>query len=326
MARRRRGVPVHGWLVLDKPYGMTSSQAVGAVRRLTGAAKVGHGGTLDPLATGILPIALGEATKTVAWAMAGRKTYRFRLRWGEARATDDAEGDVVGTSPVRPTAEAILAALPGFIGTIMQVPPAFSALKLDGKRAYALARAGEAVVLAPRPVEIAALRLVGQSDGDHAEFEMVTGKGAYVRALGRDLAAALGTLAYVAALRRTAVGPFTLDRAISLENLGPLGHSPAAFEHLLPIETALDDIPALALTEAEAQRLRHGQPVIPLLPAEQARLAQLGDGALIQATTGTMLVALAEVSAGWLRPLRVINLRAGDPDVDHGRTQARIDS
>jgi tRNA pseudouridine55 synthase len=308
MARRRGGVPIHGWIALDKPYGMSSSQAVGAVRRITGAAKVGHGGTLDPLATGILPIALGEATKTVAWAMAGRKTYEFRLRWGEARSTDDAEGEIVAISAARPSAAEILAALPRFTGTISQVPPAFSALKLGGKRAYALARSGEEVTLEPRQVEIASLRLVALPDADHADFAMVTGKGAYVRALGRDLAVALGTVAYVAALRRVAVGPFTLDRAISLDKLEGLGHSPAAFEHLLPLETALDDIPALALTEAEAHRLRHGQPVIPLLPAEQARLAQLGDGALIRANLGDVLVALAEIAGDALRPVRVINL------------------
>jgi tRNA pseudouridine55 synthase len=307
MGRRRGGRPIHGWVVLDKPFGLSSSQAVGAVRRITGAAKAGHGGTLDPLATGVLPIALGEATKTVAWAMAGRKTYRFTLRWGEGRETDDAEGAVVGTSVVRPDAAAIMAALPGFTGTILQIPPAYSAIKLGGQRAYKLARAGAEVELAPRPVEIAALRLVGQPDPDHAEFEMETGKGAYVRALGRDLAIALGTLAHVSALRRVAVGPFTLERAISLDNLAALDHSAAAFGHLLPIETALDDIPALALTEAEAHRLRHGQSVVPLLAADRARIDQLGTGAMVRATTGQTLVALAEIVAGGLRPVRVIN-------------------
>ena len=307
MARKRRGTPIHGWIVLDKPLGLSSSQAVGAVRRITGAAKAGHGGTLDPLATGVLPIALGEATKTVAWAMAGRKTYRFTLCWGEARDTDDAEGTVIGTSAVRPDSAAIVAVLPGFTGIIQQAPPAYSAIKLGGQRAYKLARAGAEVELAPRPVEIAALRLVGQSDPDHAEFEMETGKGAYVRALGRDLAIALGTLAYVSALRRLAVGPFTLERAISLDNLAALDHSAAAFGHLLPIETALDDIPALALTEAEAHRLRHGQSVVPLLAADRARIDQLGTGAMVRATTGQTLVALAEIVAGGLRPVRVIN-------------------
>jgi tRNA pseudouridine55 synthase len=307
MGRRRGGRPIHGWVILDKPLGLSSSQAVGAVRRITGAAKAGHGGTLDPLATGVLPIALGEATKTVAWAMAGRKTYRFTLRWGEGRDTDDAEGAVVATSAVRPDAAAIAAALPAFTGTILQTPPVYSAIKLGGQRAYKLARAGAEVALAPRPVEIATLRLVGQVDADHAEFEMETGKGAYVRALGRDLAIVLGTLAYVSALRRLAVGPFTLERAISLDNLAALDHSAAAFGHLLPIETALDDIPALALTEAEAHRLRHGQSVVPLLAADRARIDQLGTGAMVRATTGQTLVALAEIVAGGLRPVRVIN-------------------
>ncbi|MBV9523115.1 MAG: tRNA pseudouridine(55) synthase TruB, partial [Alphaproteobacteria bacterium] len=200
MARRRRGNPVHGWIVLDKPLGMSSSRAVGAVRRLMDAQKAGHGGTLDPLATGILPIALGEATKTVTWAMAGSKTYRFRLRWGEARTSDDAEGALVATSAVRPGEAAIAAALPRFTGTILQTPPAYSALKLGGRRAYDMARAGEAVVLAAREIEIAALRFLGHSDPDHGDFEAVTGKGAYIRALGRDIAEALGTLAHICAL------------------------------------------------------------------------------------------------------------------------------
>jgi tRNA pseudouridine55 synthase len=301
-------MPVHGWLVLDKPFGMTSSRAVDAVRRLLDAAKAGHGGTLDPLATGILPIALGEATKTVAWAMAGRKTYRFTLRWGEARATDDAEGAVTATSDLRPDPAAIAAVLPRFIGTIQQLPPAYSALKLGGERAYDLARRGASFELAARPAEIFALRLLGRIDDDHAELEVETGKGVYVRSLGRDIAVALGTVAHIAALRRLAVGAFTLERAISLDKLEALRHSAAVFEHLLPIETALDDIPALALTEAEAHRLRHGQTVVPLLAVDQARLDELGNGALVRATTGDTLVALTEVSAGGLRPVRVLNL------------------
>jgi tRNA pseudouridine55 synthase len=308
MGRRKGGTPVHGWLVLDKPFGMSSSRAVGAVRHLLGAAKAGHGGTLDPLATGILPIALGEATKTVAWAMAGRKTYRFTLRWGEARATDDAEGAVTATSEARPGAAEIAAVLPRFTGTIQQVPPAYSTLNLAGERAYDLARRGETVELAPRTAEIFALRLLGLIDEDHAEFEVETGKGVYVRSLGRDIALALGTVAHIAALRRLAVGRFTLERAISLDKLEALRHSAAVFEHLLPIETALDDIPAMALTEAEAHRLRHGQSVVPLLAADQARLDELGIGALVRATAGETLVALTEVSAGGLRPVRVLNL------------------
>jgi tRNA pseudouridine55 synthase len=293
--------------VLDKPLGMSSSQAVGAVRRLLGAAKAGHGGTLDPLATGVLPIALGEATKTVAWAMAGRKTYRFAVRWGEARDTDDGEGRVVATSPVRPDPQAIAAALPGFTGDIAQRPPAYSAIKVAGARAYDLARGGGEVELAPRMVTVERLDLVGVPGPDEAEFEALVGKGTYVRALARDIAATLGTCGYVTALRRLSVGPFTAERAISLDNLAALGHIAAASEHLLPIETALDDIPALALTEAEAHRLRCGQAVTPLRPSDRARIDQLGDGATICATTGGTLVALVEVAAGGLRPVRVLN-------------------
>jgi tRNA pseudouridine55 synthase len=308
MARKRRGQPIHGWLVLDKPLGMSSTQAVAAVRRLLDAAKAGHGGTLDPLATGVLPIALGEATKTVAWAMAGRKTYRFTVRWGEARDTDDSEGRVTATSPVRPSQAAIEAALDGFIGTTAQRPPAYSALKVGGERAYDLAREGAVVTLAPRLVDIHALRLLARHDEDQAEFEAVVGKGTYIRALARDLGANLGSVAHIAALRRLAVGRFRAEDAISLENLAALGHSAPASGHLLPIETALDDIPALALSEAEAHRLRCGQTVTPLRPDDRARIEQLGDGATVRATTGGKLVAIAGIAAGALRPVRVLNL------------------
>jgi tRNA pseudouridine55 synthase len=308
MGRRRSGRPIHGWLILDKPPGMSSARAVALVRRLVDAAKAGHGGTLDPLATGVLPIALGEATKTVAWAMAQQKTYRFTLRWGEARDSDDAEGRLTDTSAVRPDRAALAVVLPRFVGRLSQRPPDFSALKLTGERAYDLARAGTAVVLAPRPVEIEGLRLVDVPDIDHAEFEAVVGKGTYIRALARDLGQALGTLAHVTALRRLAVGRFRVEGAISLDNLATLGHSAAASGHLLPIETALDDIPALALTEAEADRLRCGQAVMPLRPSDRARIDQLGDGATVCATTGGKLVAVARTVAGGLQPVRVLNL------------------
>jgi tRNA pseudouridine55 synthase len=287
---------------------MSASQAVGAVRRRLDAAKAGHGGTLDPLATGVLPIALGEATKTVAWAMDGRKGYRFTVRWGEARDTEDAEGKVIATSAVRPDRAAIAAVLPRFCGTILQRPPAYSALKLDGRRAYELARAGQTVELAPRPVDILSLRLVGTPDADQAEFEASVGKGTYIRALARDLGETLGTCAYVAALRRVSVGRFTLDQAISLDKLEILGHSAAASEHLLPLETALDDIPALALTEAEAYALRCGQAVTLLRPSDRAQIDEIGDGRTVCATSGGKLVALVEIVAGGLRPVRVMNL------------------
>jgi tRNA pseudouridine55 synthase len=286
---------------------MSSSRAVGAVRRCLDAAKAGHGGTLDPLATGVLPIALGEATKTVAWAMDGRKTYRFTVQWGEARDTDDGEGEVVARSAVRPGPTAIAAMLPRFEGAISQRPPVYSALKLGGQRAYALARQGEAVAPAARVVEIEKLDLIDVFDTDHATFEARVGKGTYIRALARDLGEALGTCAYVTALRRTSVGRFTLDNAISLEKLAELGHSAAASEHLLPLETALDDIPALALTEAEAFALRRGQAVTLLRPEDRARIDDIGDGRTIYATSSGKPVALVEIVAGGLRPVRVLN-------------------
>ncbi|HEY3918086.1 MAG TPA: tRNA pseudouridine(55) synthase TruB [Stellaceae bacterium] len=307
MARKPRGQPVHGWVILDKPLGMSSSRAVGAVRRLFDAAKAGHGGTLDPLATGVLPIALGEATKTVAYAMAGRKTYRFTLRWGEARSTDDGEGAVVAESPLRPSRDQILAALPAFRGEIAQRPPDFSAIKCGGARAYALARRGDMPELAPRPVEIACLELLATPEADHADFEAEVGKGTYIRALGRDLGQALGCYAHVTALRRLAVGPFTLDGAISLDKLAAMRHSPAASGHLLPIETALDDIPALALSGEEAEALRCGRVVTPLRPSDRARIDLLEDGATIRATSDGRLVALAAIDKGLIRPVRVMN-------------------
>jgi len=308
MARRRKGRPVNGWVVLDKPLGMTSTQAVAAVRRLLDAAKAGHGGTLDPLATGILPIALGEATKTVSYVMGGRKIYRFTVRWGEARSTDDAEGPVTAVSDRRPSRAEIETVLPGFQGEISQTPPAFSAIKVEGERAYDLARAGEAVDLAPRLVWIERLTLLRQLDADHAEFEAVTGKGVYMRSLARDLALALGTVGHVSALRRIAVGPFTESQAISLESLKALGHIPAASGQLLPVEAALDDIPALPLTDAEALRLRSGQSVGLLRASDRERLGAIRSGDLVCAMAGGKPVALARWEAGDLRPVRVLNL------------------
>ncbi len=305
---KRRGKPIHGWLIIDKPLGLSSAGVVGKVRRLTGAAKVGHGGTLDPLASGVLPVALGEATKTVAYAMNGTKNYRFTIRWGEARTTDDAEGEVTETSPVRPTPADIDDVLPGFIGDIEQIPPAFSAVKVEGKRAYALARAEIPVELEPRRVRIDEFRLIDRPDDDHAEFEVVSGKGAYMRSLARDLALALGTVGYVSALRRIAVGPFHEKDAISLDNLAALGHSAPLSELLLPVETALDDIPALALTEAEGWSLRHGQPVPAIPVVTRSSVSRLDPGAVICAMSGGKPVALAQITGAEIRPLRVLNL------------------
>ena len=308
MAARRRGEKVDGWLVLDKPAGMTSTQAVGAVRRLFQAAKAGHGGTLDPLATGLLPIALGEATKTVPYIMDGLKTYRFTLRFGEARSTDDAEGEVTARSDLRPMDAAICQALPPFCGRIQQRPPAFSALKVDGQRAYDLARAGETVELASREILIERFELLERPDPDHAVFEVCSGKGAYMRSLARDLALALGTVGHVAALRRIAVGPFSEADSISLDSLRALGHSPAASRHLLPVATALDDIPALAVTDSEASRLRCGQSVGPIRRQDLERIGHFGSGAIFCAKSGGLPVALVRLEAGDLRPVRVLNL------------------
>jgi tRNA pseudouridine55 synthase len=292
---------VDGWVVLDKPLGMGSTTAVGRVRWLFGAAKAGHGGTLDPLATGILPIALGEATKTVPFVMDGRKEYRFTLCFGEARSTEDAEGEVTATSPARPTDEAIRAALPAFTGEIDQMPPAFSALKIDGERAYDLARAGKPVDLKMRKVAVERLELLGRPDADHADFVVGCGKGTYIRSLGRDLALALGTVGYLSALRRTVAGPFREEGAISLPKLEALGHIPPLLGALAPVATALDDIPALALTEAQADRLRQGQPVILTRDAPPS-------GALVRAECGQKLVALVRSDGVSLQPVRVFNL------------------
>src|SRR6266850_929996 len=296
--RKREKRDVNGWLILDKPIGMTSTHAVSVAKRLYSARRAGHGGTLDPLATGLLPIALGEATKTVSYVMDGRKVYRFTACWGEARSTDDAEGPVTARSDRRPSQAEIEAALPRFQGEISQVPPIFSAIKVEGERAYDLARAGETVDLAARLIWIERLTLVGQPDADHAEFEVVSGKGAYMRSLARDLALALGTVGHVSALRRIAVGPFTESQAISLESLKALGHIPPASGHLLPVEAALDDIPALPLTDAEALRLRSGQSVGLLRASDRERLGAIRSGDLVCAMAGGKPVALARLEAG----------------------------
>jgi tRNA pseudouridine55 synthase len=303
--------------VLDKPVGISSAKAVAEARRAFNANKTGHGGTLDPLASGILPLAFGEATKTVAYAMAGPKSYRFTLRFGTATATDDVEGEVVARSDVRPSGDAILAVLPRFTGAIDQVPPVYSALKVAGERAYRLARGGAAVTLAARTVEVDTLTLVARPDSDHAEFAVSCGKGFYIRSLARDLAAALGTVGHVSALRRTRVGPFHEGHALALAKLQELGHSPAAFERLLPIETVLDDIPALAITEGEAKRLRQGQAVAALDTGAGPRWhpgkshpdkGYPDEGTIFLAMADGKPVALARIERGCVRPVRVLNL------------------
>jgi tRNA pseudouridine55 synthase len=305
MAKKQR-TPVHGWLILDKPYGMTSTQAVGKVRFLFNAEKAGHGGTLDPLASGLLPIALGEATKTVSYAMDGRKVYRFTACWGEERTTDDLEGEVSATSDLRPMQSEIESILPRFTGEIMQAPPAFSAIKVDGERAYDLARAGETVELAERPILIEALRLVDVPDRDHATFEVTCGKGTYIRSLARYMGRALGTAAHVTMLRRVAVGPFTEDHMISLENLTELGHKApggdAKTGALLPIETVLDGIPALAIDDEQARRLKLGQAV--LLRGANAPIAE--DAVLVM--SGGKPLGIGTIVQGSLKPKRLFNL------------------
>ncbi len=353
---KRRGDKIDGWFNLDKPVGWGSTQALAKVRRLFGAAKAGHGGTLDPLASGVLPIALGEATKTVQWVMDGAKTYRFTIAFGTATATDDREGAVVAESAVRPSDAAVVAALAGFTGTISQRPPAFSALKIDGERAYDLARAGELVALAHRDVRIEALRLVARPSADQAELEVACGKGTYVRSLARDIALAVGTVGHVAVLRRTRCGPFAVADAIGLEALeaamavappgvppgdanslceaAGIGHRPALHGLLRPVATALDDIPAVALTDQQASRLSGGlalpmaailrpafapggpgdpfSPIGTMSPAEGSAgpatptVAARSD--VVKVMAGDRLVAIARIDGDWLKPVRVLNL------------------
>ena len=314
MARRKKGDPVSGWVCLDKPYDLTSTSAVSRVRRIFNAQKAGHAGTLDPLATGVLPIALGEATKTVPFLMDADKTYRFVIAWGRTTATFDREGETTATSDVRPSPEAVAAALRAFVGEIEQIPPAFSAIKVDGERAYDLARAGETVELKARPVTIHAARVIAVPDADHIEIEMDCGKGTYVRAVVRDLAEALGACGHVDQLRRTRVGGFTEDRAIGLESLEDFGHKARLSEALLPVETALDDIPALAVTDEDAFRLKQGRPIV-LVPRQiEALKARLTPGSrTVSAMSGGVVVALCEMRAGRLEPSRVFHLdQSGD--------------
>ena len=316
MGRRKKGDDVSGWVVLDKPDDMTSTHAVAAVRRIFNAQKAGHAGTLDPLASGILPIALGEATKTVPWLMEAKKTYLFTIKWGVSTDTQDREGKAVATSGVRPTPEAIRAALPAFIGEIEQIPPQFSAVKVDGERAYDLARAGEAVELEPRQVTVYEAELVGTEGDDLATFRFRSGKGFYIRALVRDLAAKLGAEGHVWRLRRTAVGPFSEAESVTLDDLQLLGQKGAASERLKPVETALDDIPALAINGEDAFKLRQGRPIVLLPHVVETLKPQFRDrfiGGVDASRAAIALyegkaVALGDVRAGRFEPSRVFNI------------------
>ncbi len=300
MARRRKGEKVDGWIIIDKPLGISSAKVVGSVKFHTKAQKVGHGGTLDPLASGILPIGLGEATKTMPYIVDASKEYAFTVQWGTATDSDDKEGTITETGGRIPERAEIEAILSDFTGAIEQIPPAYSAIKIDGQRAYKLARDGQEVELKPRTVEIQSLTLTECNvETSEASFHVTCGKGTYVRSLGRDIAKALGTCAHITVLRRVRVGPFTLDKAISLEKLEELGHSARAADTLLPITTALDDIPVLAVTEMEAQEIKFGRS----FPASKAKQ----DGTYVLMADDVPL-ALAEASDDIIRPLRVFNM------------------
>ena len=310
MGRRKKGEIVNGWVCLDKPFGMGSTEAVSKVRRLFDAQKAGHAGTLDPLASGILPVALGEATKTVPFMMEAQKVYRFTLNWGISTDSLDREGEITGRSDVRPDVEAVRAALPSFTGEIDQVPPQFSAIKVDGQRAYDLAREGTDFELASRRVMIHEATVSDAPDADHVELTIRTGKGVYVRSLARDLASVLGAEGHVSALRRERVGPFSTENAVTLDFLTDLVHRDAASEGLLPVATALDDIPELAVTDQDAFSLRQGRPIV-LLPRQVETLkGRLRDGSrTVSAFQGQTLVALGQLRAGRLEPDRVFNLQ-----------------
>ena len=302
--RRHKGREVSGWLCLDKAAGQTSTQAVASVKRLFNAAKAGHAGTLDPLATGALPIALGEATKTVPFVQDGSKLYRFTVRWGVETDSDDAEGAVTATAAERPARAAIEALLPAFTGDIMQRPPAYSALKIDGERAYDLARGGQEVVLDERPVSIRRLELVDVPDADHAVFEAECGKGTYVRALARDLGRQLGCLGHVVALRRLSVGPFDEDALVPLETLIAAreeGDAASLDRFLAPLGRALAAIPEVPVSGNDVARVRRGQSV--LLRGRDAPAA----AAVAHATHAGETIALGEISEGAFHPRRVFH-------------------
>ena len=305
--RTKRGRPLNGWLIIDKPPGMTSTDVVNRVKRGFDAQKAGHGGTLDPLATGVLPIAFGHATKTVPYVMDGTKLYRFTLRLGDARDTDDADGATIATSPVRPTDEQLRAALPALTGDIMQVPPVYSAIKVAGERAYDMAREGRAPDLPPRPARVDRFELIERVDEDTAVFEVQSGKGVYMRSLARDLALACGTVGHIAALRRLRVGPFLEAQAISLDKCTASADTPRASpDLLLPVATALADIPALALTETEAFGLSQGQAISLVDLMGRIPPAANPDGGLARAMAGTRVIGLCRLEEGWLKPERLL--------------------
>lgn len=315
-ARKRKGLPVHGWLAIDKPLEMTSTQVVGRLKRLFNAQKAGHGGTLDPLADGILPIAFGEATKTSQWAMDCDKEYVFTICWGVSTDTQDREGAVTRQSDARPDAASIEAVLANYIGTISQVPPKYSAIKVDGARAYDLAREGEAFELKARDIKVYEADLVSLPDHDHATIRVRTGKGFYVRSFARDLAADLGVEGHVCKLRRTRVGALDETNALRLEDIERWADTADDLKSLLmPVETVLDSLPSVTINAGEAADLRHGREII-LLPhivekwrEDQARLAiDDADDRTALAMCGETAIAIGEVRVGRFKPHRVFQL------------------
>ncbi|PCI61065.1 MAG: tRNA pseudouridine(55) synthase TruB [Kordiimonadales bacterium] len=304
MARKRKGDKIDGWLIVDKGLGYSSSKAVAIAKRILGAQKAGHAGTLDPLASGILPIGFGEATKTMPFVVDSTKEYSFTVCWGTATDSDDAEGDIIHSGGSVPTKDQVEGMLARFTGDIEQTPPIYSAIKIDGERAYKLAREGIVPEMKKRNVQIHKLSLISHdADKGNSCFEVTCGKGTYVRSIGRDIALALGTYGHIIELRRLRVGPFDLSRAISLEKLEELGHSARALEELLPITTALDDIPALAVTEDEAKAIKFGRSLT-LTKAKQGTLVLLAGG---------LPLAIAEANPDGdgnmtVKPLRVFNI------------------
>ena len=298
----------NGWLVVDKCHGPTSATVVKRVKNVFQAKKVGHSGTLDPFATGVLPLAFGEATKTIPFIVEAEKKYKFTIRWGVATDTDDLDGSQIGASSARPSRKEIESALPIFCGKILQMPPQYSAVKIKGKRAYQLARQGKTAELTSRAVFIREFRIVDLIDRDQTSFEVVSGKGVYIRALARDLAKSLGTLGHVSKLRRVQVGPFSEKEAISLDQIEELGHKGAATDLLWPSKAVLDDIPALALIGDEPQRLRYGQFLPKSTVWDRLSTNILADGNIFCAMAGGDLVALVKIVEGQVRPVRVFNL------------------
>ena len=300
MARKRKGRDISGWLVVDKPAGPTSTTVVNKVRWALGAKKAGHAGTLDPDATGVLAVALGEATKTVPYITDALKAYEFEVKLGTATNTDDAEGEVIATSDSRPTDDEIKDALGAFVGDIMQVPPKFSAVKIDGQRAYKLARDGEDVELSARPLWVDELTLVDRKDADHVTLMMVCGKGGYVRAIARDLGEKLGCKGHVAWLRRLWSGPFEATDGISYTTIEELAQDPALDAHILPLEVGLTELPEVKTTDAGAAKLRNGNPGMVI-----AADVEYGDECW--ASLDGKAVAVGVYKAGELHPSRVFN-------------------